>query len=557
MAAVADSSNPDAKSDLQRNLADFHPTVWGEYFLQYASESMELDKNIAARIDTLKDEVRKMLVSKTDKPLAKVNLIDSICRLGVSYHFEHEIDDILQDIHKCYVENGEITLEDNLYSLAVLFRVLRQQGFHVFPNVFNKFKDEQRNFNENLITDVEGMLSLYEASHMMIHGEEILEEALSFTSTHLESIATELSPFLATQVKYSLRQALHKNLPRLESRRYISIYEQDSSHDEILLTLAKLDFNFLQSLYQKEFGNICKWWKELNFANKLPYARDRIIECSFWILTTFFEPKYSQARKFMTKTISILSVIDDTYDAYGTIDELDLFTKAIERWDIRIVDDLPDYMKILYTTLLTVYEEIEQEMSKEGRTYTLGYYKKEVKKAVQAFITEARWLNEKYTPTTEEYMRIATKSCCYTLLILTSYIGMGETATENIFNWITNEPKIANAAANLCRLMDEIVSGEFEQKRGHVCSLLDCYMKQYGISREAAILECQKRSAIAWKDINEECLRPTKVPMPFLTRALNLSRFMDVIYKDEDGYTNSKGLMKTSIKAVLIDPVPI
>ncbi|GAU23757.1 hypothetical protein TSUD_128620 [Trifolium subterraneum] len=82
-------------------------------------------------------------------------------------------------------------------------------------------------------------------------------------------------------------------------------------------------------------------------------------------------------------------------------------------------------------------------------------------------------------------------------------------------------------------------------------------MKQYGISREAAILECQKRSVIAWKDINEECLRPTKVPMPFLTRALNLSRFMDVFYKDEDGYTNSKGLMKTSIKAVLVDPVPI
>ncbi|XP_045822296.1 (-)-germacrene D synthase-like [Trifolium pratense] len=295
------------------------------------AKDQELDKNIAARIDTLKDEVRKMLVSKTDKPLAKVNLIDSICRLGVSYHFEHEIDDILQDIHKCYVENGEITLEDNLYSLAVLFRVLRQQGFHVFPNVFNKFKDKQRNFNENLITDVEGMLSLYEASHMMIHGEEILEEALSFTSTHLESIATELSPFLATQVKNSLRQALHKNLPRLESRRYISIYEQDSSHDEILLTLAKLDFNFLQSLYQKEFGNICKWWKELDLANKLPYARDRIIECSFWVLTTFFEPKYSQARKIMTKTINLLSVIDDTYDAYGTIDELELFTKAIER----------------------------------------------------------------------------------------------------------------------------------------------------------------------------------------------------------------------------------
>jgi hypothetical protein len=69
----------------------------------------------------------------------------------------------------------------------------------------------------------------------------------------------------------------------------------------------------------------------LDFTNKLPYARDRNVECSFWVLATFFEPKYSQARKIMTKTISLLSAIDDTYDSYGKIDELELFTKAIER----------------------------------------------------------------------------------------------------------------------------------------------------------------------------------------------------------------------------------
>ena len=34
----------------------------------------------------------------------------------------------------------------------------------------------------------------------------------------------------------------------------------------------------------------------------------------------------------MTKLIVILTIIDDTYDAYGTIDELELFTKAIERF---------------------------------------------------------------------------------------------------------------------------------------------------------------------------------------------------------------------------------
>ena len=124
--------------------------------------------------------------------------------------------------------------------------------------MFNQFKDEQGNFSERLITDVEGMLSLYEASHMMVHGEEILEKALAFTSTHLESIVTQLSPFLAAQVKHSLKQALHRNFHRIEALRYISIYEKDPSHNETLLTFAKLDFNILQSLHRKEFGKICK-----------------------------------------------------------------------------------------------------------------------------------------------------------------------------------------------------------------------------------------------------------------------------------------------------------
>lgn len=42
------------------------------------------------------------------------------------------------------------------------------------------------------------------------------------------------------------------------------------------------------------------------------------------------------------------------------------------------MDELPDYMKPIYRSFLTVYEEIEKEMRKEGRIYTLDYYKAEV-----------------------------------------------------------------------------------------------------------------------------------------------------------------------------------
>lgn len=82
------------------------------------------------------------------------------------------------------------------------------------------------------------------------------------------------------------------------------------------------------------------------------------------------------------------------------------------------------------------------------------------KKYLQAYMTEARWLNKKYKPTLEEYIRISIESSGYALVTTTSYIGMGATATEDIFKWISNEPKILYASIVLCRLMDDIVSNE-------------------------------------------------------------------------------------------------
>lgn len=76
-----------------------------------------------------------------------------------------------------------------------------------------------------------------------------------------------------------------------------------------------------------------RWWKELDFANKLPFARDRVVECYFWILGVYFEPQYALARKIMTKVIAMTSVIDDIYDVYGTHEELVLFTEAAERFE--------------------------------------------------------------------------------------------------------------------------------------------------------------------------------------------------------------------------------
>ncbi|KAF7822835.1 (-)-germacrene D synthase-like [Senna tora] len=494
-----------------------------------------------------------------NKPLPKIYLIDSIQRLGVNYHFEQEINDVLQLIHNTYVQNGTIILEEeekDLHSLALLFRLLRHQGYRISSDVFEKFKDEKGNISETITKDVEGMLSLYEAAHFRVHGEQILDEALQFTSSHLQLMTTtQLTPSsLAAKVNHSLRHPLLKSLPRLMACHYISIYQQHPSHHKTLLDLAKLDFNMLQKLHQKEVGNISKWWKELDFGTKLPFARNRMVECYFWILGVYFEPCYSLARKITTKVICIASILDDIYDVYGTFEELQLFTKAIDRWDISCMESLPEYMRYCYQALLDVYEEIEKEMMKQGRAFCVNYAKHEMKRLVQAYFEEAKWLNSNYTPTFEEYMVIAQISCGYFMLTATSFIGMGSIANEEAFQWLANDPKIIRASALICRLMDDVVSNELEQKRGHVASAIECYMKKHGVTKEETIEELKREVISGWKDINEECLGPTQVAKPLLMRVLNLCRVIDVLYTESDGYANSEGATKDYIAALLLNP---
>lgn len=129
----------------------------------------------------------------------------------------------------------------------------------LITETFNKFKDDEGNFKMSLTSDVKGLLELYEASQLRVHGEDILEEALAFTTTHLEfAKTTSLENPLSALVSHARKRPIHKALPRLEARRYIPIYQEDGSHDKRLLKFAKLDFNLLQNSHKEELCKISR-----------------------------------------------------------------------------------------------------------------------------------------------------------------------------------------------------------------------------------------------------------------------------------------------------------
>lgn len=230
-----------------------------------------------------------------------------------------------------------------LYSYVILLFIC-QKGNNIcaipckLSEIFNKFQDGNGKFKESRASDddVLGLLSLYEASHVRTHGEDFLEDALVFSTTHLESATPHLNSPLKELVTHALEQSLHKGIPRVEARFFISsIYEKDIElKNDMLLRLAKLDFNLLQMLHKQELAEVSTWWKDLDFVTTLPYARDRVVECYFWTLGVYFEPQYSEARVMLAKTIAIISIVDDTFDSYGIVKELNAYTDAIQRYEL-------------------------------------------------------------------------------------------------------------------------------------------------------------------------------------------------------------------------------
>ncbi|XP_076921352.1 (E)-beta-farnesene synthase-like [Bidens hawaiensis] len=493
------------------------------------------------------------------EPTKLLELIDAAQHLGVAYHFEDEIEECLKTIYDMYGDEG--INENSLHSTSLWFRLLRQQGFNVSSGIFKKYTNENGNFWESMTMDFQGMLSLYEASHMRVEGEGLLDEVLEFTKHHLENIIEKSicsnDASLKTQIHQALQQPLRRRLALLEALHYIPIYQQQDSRDDELLTLAKLDFNLLQELHRKELSQITKWWKSSDLSNKLPYIRDRIVEGYFWILAVYFTPEHSESRNFLTKAGMLTLILDDTYDNYGTYEELEIFTKAIQMWSISCLDMLPEYMKFIYQELLNVYKEAEDLLGKKGNTYRIYYTKEMVKEYARNLLNEAKWANERYIPTVEEYMCVSMVTVGYPMLIMNCYVHEDDLVTEETFKWLSKYPPIVKASSYIARLMDDVSTHKEEQERNHVASSVECYVKQYGVSEERAHELFSKIVEDNWKVINQESLRPTDVPRLLLMPVINLTRVCDILYSHGDNYTHAGKEMIDYIEALLVSPISV
>ncbi|KAK8641343.1 hypothetical protein V6N13_010755 [Hibiscus sabdariffa] len=108
-----------------------------------------------------------------------------------------------------------------------------------------------------------------------MNGEAILEEALSFTTKHLGSLANQssTSPHLREYIKNALYRAYHYSLHRYEAKLYISFYDKEEARNDTLLKLAKYDFNRVQMMYQQELAVLTRF--DASAMDELPAGNKR------------------------------------------------------------------------------------------------------------------------------------------------------------------------------------------------------------------------------------------------------------------------------------------
>lgn len=81
----------------------------------------------------LKNEAKLVIHADTDMQLAKLELIDSVQRLGLK-HLLHE--DIKQAVSVIYNNSADAWLSDDLNSTALRFRILREHGYTVSQGLY-------------------------------------------------------------------------------------------------------------------------------------------------------------------------------------------------------------------------------------------------------------------------------------------------------------------------------------------------------------------------------------------------------------------------------------
>ncbi|XP_042959907.1 myrcene synthase, chloroplastic-like [Carya illinoinensis] len=548
--APEENSNIDSTNIVRRS-ANYHPTIWHYDYIQSLRSKYHVE-SFTQKIGKLKEEV-EMMFHKVVEPL---ELIDTLQRLGVSYHFKDEIRRILENKHNAH-HRVDVCKKQSLYATAVEFRLLRQQGYDVPQETFKSFINENGDFKECLCDDIEGILALYEASFHLREGESILEEARDFATKHLKEYMNQSKDqYLCMMVNHTLELPLHWRVTRLEARWFIDAYRSREDMNPTVLEFAELDFNMVQAVHQEDLKELSGWWRSTGLGD-LSFARDRVVENFLWATEALFEPQFGYERRMTARLGILVTVIDDVYDIYGTLKELELFTDAIERWDVNAVEQLPYYLQICFLSVHNTVNEMAFDILKEKGCNIIWYMKKAWADLCRSYMVEVNWFYNGYTPSLQEYFECGWITVGISNILVHCYFLITNPITEEALELLKEYPAIIRLSTFIIRLEDDLGTSTDELKRGDNPKSIQCYMKDTGATEEDARHYMRSLISATWKTINGQRFATSPFSETFITIVVNMARVSQLLYQYGDGFGIEDRKTKDNVQALFIHPIPI
>ncbi|KAI4347973.1 hypothetical protein L6164_008741 [Bauhinia variegata] len=516
-----------------RRSAKNQKPVWNDDYIQSLSNAY-VDKSLEKRHDELKREVR-MMFDKVLNTLDQLELIDILQRLGLAYHFEDQIKRSLESLY------------DNINNGA-------ENIWYCFKN----FQDNMGNFKATTIENIEGLLSLYEASYLSIEGETLLDEAKCFTSKHLKEFVKNegCDTSMVKKIGHSLEIPLHWRLPILEARWFMDIYSKSSKMNSLLLELSKLDFNKVQAIYHDDLKLASRWWSNIGLGEKFSFARSRLVESFLWNVGVASEPHLRYFRRMSAALYQLITMIDDVYDVYGTIEELELFTNAMERWDTDALENLPNYMKMCFLAAYNYVNEIAFDVLKEKGFNIIPYLKKGWVDLCKAYMKEAKWYHSGYKPSFDEYLENGWVSFGGPNVLIHNYFMAANPITMEALTCFEQDyPNIVYLSQMIFHLTGDLGTCLREIRVGDVPKSMECYMNEKGVSESEAKEHVRSLIDLTWKKMNEDVLTSSPFPHSFKEIAMNVARMSLWMYEFADGHTDEDPVTKDRIASLLIEPV--
>nr|GMC81493.1 (-)-alpha-terpineol synthase-like [Ipomoea batatas]GMC81495.1 (-)-alpha-terpineol synthase-like [Ipomoea batatas] len=391
-----------------------------------------------------------------------------------------------------------------------------------------------------------------------MEGESIMEEAQRFCTKHLREIQS-MKVLDEDVVEHALEMPLYWRMQRWEARWFISVYDKRQNMNPVLLEFAKLDYNMVQAKYLEELKQMSRWNKDIGLAEKMSFARDRLVESFLWAMGFTPDPQFEYFRKISTKLTVLVSILDDLYDFYGSLDELEIFTDVVQRWDVNAAETvLPEYMKICFLAIFNSMNELGYDVLKDQGLCIITNIRKQWANLCKFYLLEVKWNLGRYTPSLNEYLEIAFITIAGPLMLMHAYFCITNPINIEDLQHLEQYPGIIRSSAMILRLANDLGTSPDEMLRGDIPKATQCYMRESGCSEEKAREYMNGLIAETWKKLNTELVRMDHpLPKEFRRTVTNLPRISQFIYQHGDGFGVRPDEMKNRIVDLFFEPIPM